>query len=132
MGAALSVAASVLFATATSYPVAVAARMILGLAGALIYIPSVRFVVANFPKANRGMVMGFLEMGAGVGQILSLTLLPFLAGQWDLTRAFLALPVFGVLVLGGIFLGLPHLARSRLSIHMASFGCCCAATGSGT
>ena len=107
VGAVLSVAASAVFATATSYPIAIAARMILGLAGALIYIPSVRSVVANFPKAKRGTVMGFLEMGAGAGQILSLTLLPFLAGQWDLARAFLALPAFGVLVLAGVLLVLP-------------------------
>jgi MFS family permease len=107
VGAALSVAASVVFATATIYPIAIAARIVLGLAGALIYVPSVRFVVANFPKAKRGTVMGLLEMGAGAGQILSLTLLPFLAGQWDLARAFLTLPLIGVLVLGGVFLGLP-------------------------
>ncbi len=110
VGTALSIASSVLFATAASYPIAIAARMVMGVAGALIYIPSVRFVVANFPKANRGLVMGFLEMGAGAGQILSLTLLPFLAGQWGLAQAFLVLPVFGVLVLGGVFVGMP---RSR-------------------
>ena len=105
MGVALSLAASAVFAFARSYPVALASRLLLGLASAFLYVPAVRYVVTSFPKEKRGLVMGFVEVGAGIGMILSLTLLPLLARELDLLSAFLMLPVLALLILVGLILG---------------------------
>jgi NNP family nitrate/nitrite transporter-like MFS transporter len=106
IGAALSLLASGAFAVAEDYPIALASRLILGISGALIYVPSVRYVVTSFPKEKRASAMGVVEVGAGVGMILSLTLLPLLAREFDLLKAFLMLPALAALVLGGVLLGL--------------------------
>lgn len=106
IGAALSLLASGAFAVAKDYPIALASRLILGISGALIYVPSVRYVVTSFPKEKRASAMGVVEVGAGVGMILSLTLLPLLAREFDLLKAFLMLPALAALVLGGVLLGL--------------------------
>jgi len=108
IGAALSLLASLVFAMAKDYPIALASRLALGISGALIYIPSVRYVVISFPKEKRASAMGLVEVGAGVGMFLSLTLLPLLVREFDLLRAFLLLPVFAALVLGAVLLGLPR------------------------
>lgn len=107
MGVTLGLIASVGFAFAGSYPVALLSRIVLGVAGALIYVPTVRYVVTSFPREKRGSVMGFVEVGAGIGMVFSLTLLPLLAKEFDLLKAFLLLPVLAAVVLGGVLLGLP-------------------------
>jgi predicted MFS family arabinose efflux permease len=107
MGVALSLLASAVFAFARSYSAAAFSRMALGIAGALIYVPTVRYVVISFPQEKRGAVMGFVEVGAGIGMIMSLSLLPLFAKEFDLTKAFLMLPVLSALVLGAMLLGLP-------------------------
>jgi len=106
MGVTLSLAASAVFAFARSYPVAFASRLLLGLASAFLYVPAVRYVVTSFPKEKRGLVMGYVEVGAGIGMILSLTLLPLLAREWDLLSAFLMLPILALLILVGLIFGL--------------------------
>jgi predicted MFS family arabinose efflux permease len=106
MGAGLSLLASLSFAMAKDYPVALASRLALGISGAFMYVPSVRYVVISFPKEKRASAMGFVEVGAGVGMFLALTLLPWLTKELDLRRAFLMLPVFAALVLGAVLLGL--------------------------
>jgi predicted MFS family arabinose efflux permease len=106
MGAGLSLLASLSFAVAKDYPVALASRLVLGISGAFIYVPSVRYVVVSFPKEKRASAMGFVEVGAGVGMFLALTLLPWLTKEFDLRRAFLVLPLFAALVLGAVLLGL--------------------------
>ena len=106
MGAGLSLLASLSFAMAKDYPVALASRLALGISGAFIYVPSVRYVVVSFPKERRASAMGFVEVGAGVGMFLALTLLPWLTKEFDLRRAFLVLPLFAALVLATVLLGL--------------------------
>ena len=106
IGAALSLLASLAFAIAKDYPIAIASRLALGVSGALMYVPAVRYVVISFPKERRASAMGVVEVGAGVGMFLSLTLLPLLAREFDLLRAFLMLPVFAALILGAVLLGL--------------------------
>lgn len=110
-GAALSMLASALFAVAGSYPIALVARLGQGASGAIMYVPSLRYVVSSFPSQQRGTVMGFMEAGAGVGQIFALTALPFLAGRLELAQAFLGVPVLAGLVLASILGGL-HPSRS--------------------
>ncbi len=107
MGVVLGLLASVVFASTGSYPIALFSRIALGVAGALIYVPTVRYVVTSFPREKRGSMMGFVEVGAGIGMIFSLTLLPLLAKEFGLFKAFLVLPVLAALVLGGVLWGLP-------------------------
>ena len=108
IGSALSLAASLVFALARDYPLALASRLALGIAGALAYVPAVRYVVISFPKEKRASAMGFVQVGAGVGMFLALTLLPLLAREFDLQSAFLMLPLFSALVLGAVLFGVPR------------------------
>ena len=105
-GAALGLLGSSLFAVAKVYPVAISARLVLGVAGALLYVPAVRHIVTSFPKQNRGSVMGLVEAGAGTGMVVSLTVLPFLAERFDVELTFLMLSVLSAFVLGTVVLGL--------------------------
>jgi predicted MFS family arabinose efflux permease len=105
VGSALSLVASIAFALAKDYPLALASRLALGIAGALAYVPAVRYVVISFPQEKRASAMGFVQVGAGVGMFLALTLLPLLTREFDLRSAFLMLPLFSALVLGAVLFG---------------------------
>jgi len=91
------------------------------MAGAMLYVPSVRYVVTAFSRERRGAVMGFVEVGAGVGQMMSLILLPYLVGQMDLSRAYLMLPVFALLVLGGVLVALHPTPTARSGHDQGDF-----------
>jgi predicted MFS family arabinose efflux permease len=133
----VSLLGAVLFAFAESYPVALVARLMLGAAGAFLYVPAVRFVVTGFPRERRGAVMGVVEMGAGAGAVFSLAILPLLAGSMDLRGSFLCLALLSVLTLVGILAGLPRIEggpegrraripalsilRERSFFHLAAF-----------
>ncbi len=106
-GSFLNVGVSVLFALAPDITTAVLSRMLLGVAGTFLYVPSVRYVVASFDQKDRGQVMGWLQFGAGLGQVLALTLLPAATLHSSLTSAFL-LPAV---------LALPLLAGQVTSLH---------------
>jgi MFS family permease len=106
-GVLLSLLAGAAFAFMVSYPVAMVSRFLLGIAGALLYVPAVRYVVATFSKEKRGTVMGFVEMGAGAGMAFSLILLPLLAAHSALEATFLSLPVLAAMVLTATLAFLP-------------------------
>ena len=125
IGAALNLLASLGFAITKDYTLAFASRLTLGFCGALIYAPSVRYVVISFPKEKRASAMGFVQIGAGVGMFLSLTILPLAAKEFDLLRAFLLLPIFSALVLGAVLLGLSKeqpQAKKSFRSSIASLG----------
>ena len=100
-GAGLNLFSSALFALSPNLAVAVLARMALGVSGAFLYVPSVRYVVTTFDQNTRGKAMGWVQFGAGAGQILGLTLIPLAAGRAGLTAAFLLPVVLAALVLLG-------------------------------
>jgi MFS family permease len=106
-GVLLSLLAGTAFALTVSYPLALVARLLLGIAGALLYVPVVRHVVASFPQKKRGAVMGCVEMGAGAGMAFSLILLPFLAEHSALETTFLSLSALAALVLAATLVFLP-------------------------
>lgn len=89
LGAAINVAASVLFALAPNLATGILARVVLGASGAFLYVPSVRYVVTHFDQKTRGQSMGWVQFGAGVGQVLGLSLMPLIAVRSDLNSAFL-------------------------------------------
>ena len=118
-GILLGLLASVLFAVTVSYPLALMSRFLLGIAGALLYVPAVRHVVATFPKEKRGAVMGYVEMGSGVGMAFSLILLPLFATYASLETSFLSLSVTAAVVLASTLLFLPLVHPSG---HTRSLG----------
>ena len=105
-GAGLNLISSVLFALSPNLTLGIVARMLLGVSGAFLYVPSVRYVVTTFDQNTRGKVMGWVQSGAGIGQVAGLTLIPLAAGHAGLTAAFLMPAVLAALVLAGQFLRL--------------------------
>jgi predicted MFS family arabinose efflux permease len=92
-GLALATAGSATFAVAGSYPLALAARLVMGVAGGCLYTPTIAHAFAAFPPAWRGRVMGLAEAGVGAGQVLGAVAMPALLGPVGLTGAFLAVPL---------------------------------------
>ena len=107
-GATLSLFASALFALTQNYGVAMAARGLLGLGGAFLYVPTVRYVATAFSAAQRGLVMGCVQAGAGIGMMLPLAVLPGLAQASTPTWAFLSLSSVSALVLFAVLAWMPY------------------------
>ena len=114
VGLALATAGSSLFALTASYPLAVAARLMMGTAGGFLYTPSVTYIFAAFDARLRGRAMGVAETGVGVGQIAGVVLLPALFAALGLVLAFLALPLLALTLGLAVALGLPP-AEDRAS-----------------
>jgi len=104
IGAFLSLAGSVLFAISPNLNMAILARWGLGISGAFLYVPSVRYLVANFASEKRASAMGWLELGAGLGHVLALTILPGTVGSLGLTGTFLIPSAIAAVLLIGITL----------------------------
>jgi MFS family permease len=100
-GASLNLAASALFALAPSLGLAMFARVLLGMSGALLYVPSVRYVVTSFDKKSRGKAMGWVQFGAGVGQVAGLIMIPFAVAQAGLVAGFLVPACMSGLLVAG-------------------------------
>lgn len=98
-GAGLNLISSALFALSPNLTMAMVARMAMGVSGAFLYVPSVRYVVTTFDQKTRGKVMGWVQFGAGAGQIFGLILIPLAAGHAGLTTAFLMPAALAALVL---------------------------------
>jgi predicted MFS family arabinose efflux permease len=113
LGLGLAAAGSAAFAVAPSYPLAVAARLVMGLAGGCLYTPTLAYAFAAFPPALRGRVMGLAESGVGAGQILAVTALPALFGAVGLTPAFLSVPLAALGLGVAVALGLPPARAGR-------------------
>jgi predicted MFS family arabinose efflux permease len=107
VGLALATVGSSLFALTESYPLAVAARLMMGTAGGFLYTPSVTYIFAAFDARLRGRAMGVAETGVGVGQIAGVVLLPALFAALGLVLAFLALPLLALTLGLAVALGLP-------------------------
>jgi predicted MFS family arabinose efflux permease len=135
-GAALGLILSSLFALTQTYWIALSVRFGLGAASSLLFVPTLRYVISAFPKKKRGSVMGFVQIGTGVGMMFSLSMLPVITGWLDLKRAFLSLPIMAGCVLGVVMFGLQParpeskpvvwkqigtLSRSKSFWHMSAF-----------
>ena len=67
MGAGLNLVCSVLFALSPNLTMGILARLGLGVSGAFLYVPSVRYVVTTFDQNSRGKVW----VGCSVAQVLA-------------------------------------------------------------
>jgi MFS family permease len=120
VGLGLGCAGSAAFAVTESYSLALAARLLMGVAGGCLYTPTIAYTFAAFPSALRGRAMGFAEAGVGAGQVLALLGLPILFQAIGLAAAFLAVPAAAVGLGLAVALALPpippapHAARGSL------------------
>ena len=120
VGLGLGAVGSATFAATEDFAVALAARLLMGVAGGCLYTPTIAYTFAAFPSALRGRAMGFAEAGVGAGQVLALLGLPILFQAIGLTPAFLAVPAAAVGLGLAVALALPpippapHAARGSL------------------
>jgi predicted MFS family arabinose efflux permease len=113
VGLGLATVGSALFALTATYPLAVAARLVMGTAGGFLYTPSLTYTFAAFDPRLRGRAMGVAEAGVGVGQIAGVLLLPALFAAVGLVLAFLSLPVLALALALAVALRLPPVAEDR-------------------
>lgn len=113
VGLTLAAVGSALFAVTAAYPVAVAARLVMGTAGGFLYTPTLAYTFAAFDPRLRGRAMGFAEAGVGAGQILAVLLLPVAFTTLGLVPAFLSLPVVAVTLWLAVALGLRPIHPER-------------------
>ena len=94
------------FAASRSYPAAIAARMLVGVGAAAVWVPSVRLVGEWFDPAERGRAAGLIGAGGAVGGTLGLLLMPWLAAAWGWRWAYgsMALPALVTLLLIALLL----------------------------
>jgi len=97
-GLGLATLGSAAFALARTYPMALGARLLMGLAGGCLYTPTIAYTFAAFPPVLRGRAMGFAQTGVGAGQLVAVLAFPALFVALGLTPAFLSLPAVGLLL----------------------------------
>ncbi len=73
----------------TNYPMLIAARIITGIFGGVIGSISMAIVADIFVLQQRGRVMGFMQMGFGISQVLGIPISLYLANVWDWKAPFI-------------------------------------------
>ncbi len=111
------------FAGSQTYAQSVAARALVGLGAAAVWVPGMRLITEWFPIGERGRVTGLFSAGGGVGGTLALVLIPWLAEHWGWRMAYRAtlLPLVVALTLV-LLLVRSHEAPAPLPAVPASSG----------
>lgn len=99
-----------IFAVSSSYLAAVAGRLLMGVAGGLLYVPALSYLLAAFDRSERGRAMGLAQSGIGTGMVLSILLMPPLYLLLGLSGAFLAYPLLALVLWLGMTFRVPTLA----------------------
>lgn len=90
---------------ANNYHLMVAARIFTGIFGGVIGSISMAIIADIFEFNQRGRVMGFLQMGFGVSQILGIPVGLYFANKWGWQSPFYMIVILSVLIVGvGIFI----------------------------
>lgn len=119
-GVGLMALGGVALAMAPDYPVALAARLIAGIGGALLTITGAKMVLDRFTGAGVALAMGVMLMAWPFGIGLALILLPLLGADWRaglwLSAGFCcaAFVLLGLTVRGGV--GAPPALARRFSL----------------
>jgi predicted MFS family arabinose efflux permease len=100
---------SAIFALSTSFTPAIVGRLLMGVAGGMLYVPSLSYMLAAYGRTQRGKAMGLAQGGIGAGIVLSILLMPPLFLVFGLTGAFLVFPVVALLLWLGQMLVVPNL-----------------------
>jgi predicted MFS family arabinose efflux permease len=87
----------------TNYWTLVGARIFTGLFGGVMSSISLAIVADLFDMNHRGRVMGFLQMGFGMSQILGIPISLYLANVWDWKAPFFMIVLLAALIFVGIF-----------------------------
>jgi len=108
---------TLLCALAPTFPLLVAARVVTGIFGGVISSISMAIVADLFSLQQRGKVMGFMQMGFGVSQVLGIPIGLYLANAygWQIPFVWIAL-MAGILALLLLFKLKPvaeHLALQK-------------------
>jgi MFS family permease len=85
---ALLAVGAVAFATSGSFAGGIAARMLVGLGAAAVWVPAMRLVSEWFPVQERARATGLISSGGGVGGTVGLVLIPWLASLWGWRLAY--------------------------------------------
>ena len=105
-----------IFAFTADFTLALVGRFLMGIAGGLLYVPALSYMLAAFGRAERGKAMGVAQGGIGAGIVLTILLMPPLFLAVGLTAAFAVLPVAALVLWLGQMLVVPELApESRQS-----------------
>lgn len=83
---------------ANSFATLLAARIIAGLFGGVIGSMSMAIVTDLFSLQQRGRVMGYVQMGLGVSQVMGIPISLYIANHWGWQMPFIAIAVFSVLI----------------------------------
>lgn len=113
LGTAGATVAGVVFALTDTYGVGVAARLVAGVCGAMIYTPAMTFGIGSFPAARRGAALGAAYAGVGLGTATSLAALPVLVEWLGLSGALLCLAGFAAVMTVVTPLGLDIRKKDR-------------------
>jgi predicted MFS family arabinose efflux permease len=78
----------VAFALSQTFGGSIAARMLVGLGAAAVWVPAMRLVIEWFPPGERARATGAVSAGGGIGGTLGLLLVPLLAASWGWRWAY--------------------------------------------
>lgn len=92
------VAGTVFCGLANSFVTLMAARIITGLFGGVIGSISMAIVTDIFSLQQRGRVMGFVQMGLGVSQVLGIPISLYFANAWGWQAPFMAIAALSSVV----------------------------------
>ena len=95
----------------TNYWTLVGARIFTGLFGGVMSSISLAIVADLFAPNQRGRVMGFLQMGFGMSQILGIPISLYLANIWDWKVPFFMIVILAIVIFIGIFFILKPVAE---------------------
>jgi MFS family permease len=100
---------SAVFAVSSSLPLAVVGRLLMGVAGGLLYVPALSYMLAAFGRGERGKAMGLAQGAIGAAIVLSILLMPPLFLVVGLSGAYLTFPIVALLLWLGMTLLIPEL-----------------------
>jgi multidrug resistance protein len=95
----------------SNYWTLVGARIFTGLFGGVMSSISLAIVADLFAPNQRGRVMGFLQMGFGMSQILGIPIGLYLATVWDWKAPFFMIVILALVIFIGIFFVLQPVAE---------------------
>ena len=102
-----------------SYEFLVFSRIITGIFGGVISSISLAIVADVFDFNQRGRVMGFIQMGFGISQILGIPISLFLANQWNWQAPFYLIVALSIVIFGAVYLILKPVT-AHLSLQRAN------------
>jgi len=102
-----------IFALTASISLAIVGRLLMGVAGGLLYVPALSYMLAAFDRSERGKAMGLAQGGIGAGIVLSILLMPPFFLALGLTGAYVVFPIVALALWLGQVLAVPELAPER-------------------